>query len=84
MGCKKKMYASTKDSIPLMEQKGSSSVVNLNNDEFLNNPFGFDKGNNQFWDSVSLDLFLFFLIAFYNKKTMNEISLSILSGFFSE
>ena len=43
-----------------MEQKGSSSVVNLNNDEFLNNPFGFDKGNNQFWDSVSLDLFLFF------------------------
>lgn len=48
------MYDSTKDSIPLMDQKGSTSVVNLISDEeFLKNPFGFDKGNNQFWDNVS-------------------------------
>lgn len=55
------MYASTKDSIPLMEQKGSASVVNLiPDDEFLKNPFGFDKGNHQFWDNVSLYVYFTF------------------------
>ena len=55
------MYASTKDSIPLMAQKASSSVVDLVNDEeFLNNPFAFDTGNSNFWDQVGF--YILFLI----------------------
>ena len=73
------MYDSTKDSIPLMDQKGSTSVVNLISDEeFLNNPFGFDKGNNQFWDNVS---YLKFTLSVYYKKCQEEKSSLIVGQF---
>ena len=59
------MYNSTKDSIPLMDQKASTSVVDLIPDEdFLNNPFAFDKGNNHFWDTVRLFLFFSSVVHF--------------------